>query len=138
MLNRIRVLSRDAGKSIVICTHILPDVQAISDSVVILARGKVRVSESLEKLNRPTSPAVHVRVAGESQSLVQHLQQAGLSVEEKEDGTLVVGGDTQDSVALIWSCAQASGAVVRTVTSAQNSLEEIFVEAVRENQSAGS
>ncbi len=36
MLNRIRRLARDEGKAVVICTHILPDVQAVSDAVVIL------------------------------------------------------------------------------------------------------
>jgi len=138
MLSRIRVLSRDAGKSVLICTHILPDVQAISDSVVILARGKVRVSESLDKLNRPTSPSVHVRVVGDNQPLVRCLNQAQMIVEEKEGGTLVVAGDAQDCVTQIWNCAAACGAVVRTITSSQNSLEEIFVEAVRENQSARS
>jgi len=136
MLSRIRVLARDAGKSILICTHILPDVQAISDSVVILARGKVRVAESLEQLNRPISPSVHVRVAGDSQPLVRKLQQAQLVVEEQETGTLVVAGAAQDCVSEIWSCAAACGAVIRQVKSSQNSLEEIFVEAVRENQSA--
>lgn len=138
MLSRIRVLAREAGKSIVICTHILPDVQSISDAVVILARGKVRVSESLDQLNRPTSPAVHVRTVGDSHLLSNQLKQAGLQVEEQDDGGMVVGGDSQDCVSQIWKSAAECGVVVRGISSAQNSLEEIFVQAVREAQSASS
>ena len=41
MLNRIQILSRDKGKAVLLCTHILPDVQAVSDSVVILAQARV-------------------------------------------------------------------------------------------------
>ncbi len=37
MLHRIRTLARDAGKAVMISTHILPDVRAICDMVVILA-----------------------------------------------------------------------------------------------------
>ena len=61
MLNRIRLLSRDQGKAVLLCTHILPDVQSISDSVIILAHGRVVVSETLAELSRPATPSLQVR-----------------------------------------------------------------------------
>ena len=69
MLNRIRLLSREHGKTVLLCTHILPDVQSISDSVVILARGRVQVSESLAELSRPATPSLQVRIAGIDRSV---------------------------------------------------------------------
>jgi ABC-type multidrug transport system ATPase subunit len=52
MLHRIRILTRDFRKSVILWTHILPDVQTICDQVVILAAGAVRVSNTLESLCR--------------------------------------------------------------------------------------
>src|SRR5688500_1878941 len=74
MLNRIRLLARDQGKAVLICTHILPDVQAISDSVVILARGRVQVSERLSILSRPASPSLEVRLLGSSDRFLDRIR----------------------------------------------------------------
>lgn len=52
MLRRIKRLTTQHGKAVVICTHILPDVQAVSDSVVILVHGSIRVSDQLENLSK--------------------------------------------------------------------------------------
>ena len=66
MLQRIRILAAKHGKSVLVSTHILPDVQAICDTVIILAKGRVRLVEKLSVLSRPVSPAFHVRVLGPS------------------------------------------------------------------------
>ena len=49
LLTRIRLLWSQSGKSVLISTHILPDVQAICDEVVILSNGQVRLSEPSRK-----------------------------------------------------------------------------------------
>ena len=36
MLSRIRILYRDYGKTVILSTHILPDVQTVCDNVAIL------------------------------------------------------------------------------------------------------
>ena len=64
LLNRIKILAEDSGKSVVISTHILPDVQSICDYALIIAQGRVRLNESLEVLNRPTSPTITVQIEG--------------------------------------------------------------------------
>ena len=45
-----KILARKHGKAVLLCTHILPDVQAVSDAVVILAKSRVRVADRLETL----------------------------------------------------------------------------------------
>ena len=44
LLNRIRILTNESGKSVLISTHILPDVQSICDHAVILAKGQIVLS----------------------------------------------------------------------------------------------
>jgi ABC-2 type transport system ATP-binding protein len=133
MLGRIHRLARDHGKAVLLCTHILPDVQAISDAVVILARGRVQVSDQLQALNRPTSPSIQVRLLGPPDQFVQKLGEAGLSVESSGNGMLVVQGPEEQLSQRVWQTARECGVGVRSLTPSRNSLEEIFLNAVQEH-----
>lgn len=133
MLNRIRRLAKDEGKTVLICTHILPDVQAISDAVVILAEGKVCVADSLANLNRPTSPSVQVRVLGSADEFAQALKGLGLTVELLETSRLVVRGAAESLSDQIWRAAYQAGVGIRSLSPSRNSLEEVFLNAVQGN-----
>ncbi len=138
MLNRIRVLAQKHDKSFIVSTHILPDVQAVSDAVVILAQGRVCVADELQNLSQPSSPAVHVRTVGSPAALIAELGARGLDVERHVDGRLSVACRCDDDLSLVWSAAQTSGAVIRSLTRASNSMEAIFLEAVQGASSADS
>jgi len=131
MLNRIRLLAKDNGKVVFICTHILPDVQAISDSVVILARGRVQVSERLVELSRPAVPALEVKLQGDPASFQESIRSCGIPCEERARGVLLMHGDPVLLSDVVWKLAAETGVVVRSLTPSRNSLEEIFLNAVR-------
>jgi ABC-2 type transport system ATP-binding protein len=131
MLNRIRVLASREHKSVVLCTHILQDVQAVSDAVVILGEGRVRVADRLETLMRRESPAVHVRTIGSSDALQAALQRQGLTVSEGYDGQLSAMGAGDANVERVWAAVRESGTLIKSLTPAQNSMEAIFMAAVR-------
>jgi ABC-2 type transport system ATP-binding protein len=132
MLNRIRVLARDHGKAVLICTHILPDVQSISEAVVILARGRVQVAERLTELSRPAEPSLEVRLLGSSDRFVEWIRGRGVAVDARPDDTLVLRGSPEELTSLVWESATQCGVCVRSITPSRNSLEEIFLKAVRE------
>jgi ABC-2 type transport system ATP-binding protein len=131
MLNRIRVLARDHGKAVLLCTHILPDVQSISNAVVILARGRVQVSQSLAELSRPAKPSLQVRLLGPSDQFVNRIRQRGIEVDTQSNGSLVLHGALEGMSEFVWRTASECGTGVRSMTPSRNSLEEIFVSAVR-------
>lgn len=132
MLNRIRVLARHHGKAVLICTHILPDVQSISDSVVILARGRVQISERLEVLNRPARPSLEVRLYGPSEALLERVQKLGVTSVIRSTGSILFHGAPEELSNKIWQAAQECGVGIRSMTPSRNSLEEIFLNAVRQ------
>jgi ABC-2 type transport system ATP-binding protein len=131
MLNRIRLLARDHGKAVLICTHILPDVQSISDYVVILARGRVQVSERLNELSRPATPALEVRLLGSSSRFVDVIRGRGIGVTAQSNGPVILEGAPDELAGQVWQAAGECGVGVRSMTPSQNSLEEIFLNAVR-------
>ena len=131
MLNRIRLLARDHGKAVLLCTHILPDVQSISDAVVILARGKVQVADTLSVLSRPAMPSLEVRLLGASGGFVDAMRGRGITIELRSNGGLVLLGAPDQLAPQVWQAANACGVGVCSMTPSRNSLEEIFLNAVR-------
>lgn len=132
MLNRIKRLSRDHQKAVILCTHILPDVQSVCDHVIILANGTVRVSDHLESLSQPTKPAMHVRLLGDQTGFMKRLRESNITVACNGNEQLTVLGEPDQLVPLIWKTAQEVGVAVRSLTPTRNSLEQIFLSAVHE------
>jgi len=136
MLSRVRTLVAKAGKTVILSTHILPDVQATCDDVVILAQGRMRVHERLDVLSKPSSPSIDIRVVGDPERFADRLTRAGLAASVAENGTLTVMADGAESSQRIWKLAQQSDTAIRSLAPAKNSLEKIFLDAVREEAHA--
>jgi ABC-2 type transport system ATP-binding protein len=132
MLRRIKRLSEDHDKAVLICTHILPDVQAVSDAVVILAGGRVVVADQLQALSWPVEPAIQIRLLDAPGAFIKHLKQAGLTAELAEHDTLVVRGPERELTQQVWAVARRSGVTISSLLPSRNSLEEIFLNAVQE------
>ena len=137
MLRRIKRLADDHGKAVVICTHILPDVQAVSDSVVILAKGRVRVADRLEQLSQPAEPSVRVRVVGSPEDFAGQLAATGLEASLDDNATVVVRGEQDELIRRVWTVARNRGVTIRSLVPSRNSLEEIFLRAVQEQPHGG-
>ena len=135
LLSRIRLLWSQSGKSVLISTHILPDVQAICDDAVIISQGQVRLSESLENLSRTESPSFSIRVYGNRDKFVVALRKNSLNPKINPDTSIVVESANPELSSLIWQSARDSNTVIQSLIPARNSLEEIFMEAVKEANS---
>ena len=132
MLTRIRTLARKHNKSIVLSTHILPDVQAVCDHVVMLVRGKIRIVDTLENLSRPAEPTLHISIDGDNNRFVQHLHQLGHTVSVDPDTTIRVGNVTDPAV--IWKAAADTDTSIRRFEPTINSLDKIFFEVTMGDQ----
>lgn len=141
MLSKIKTLANKANKDhkgVLISTHILPDVQAICDDVVIMVNGQVRLKDSLSNLRKPASPSVHVRTTTAPDRLLQVIQEAGGEAQMAEDGRIELLGVGSEASAKVWEWAKQAGVGIRSLTPARNSLEQVFIDAVREDRSAHS
>ncbi|MEE2686516.1 MAG: ABC transporter ATP-binding protein [Planctomycetota bacterium] len=134
MLGRIRVLSRKAGMSVLISTHILPDVQQICDHAIVLVDGEVRRVDSIENLNRPASPSLHLRIVGDEQRYCQVLREAGIGVTTDSSGRLVVSDPDGDLAGQLWSLAHHSGVGIRSLAPARTSLDDVFIQAMQQGE----
>ncbi len=138
MLRRVQLLAQKTGKAVLLSTHILPDVQAICDMVVILARGRVRLVDRLGVLNQPASPSFQVGVFGDAEKLARRMQQQGVELEPCGNNMLTVNDPDGSVVENVWRWAREEGVGIQKLTPARNSLEEIFLDAVKEEERADS
>ena len=136
-LKRIRILASKMGKSVLISTHILPDVQAICDNVVILSQGKVRLSESLATLTRTTQPSFCIRVLENRDRLVDALREQDVEVIKNPEGTLTVASQSSELPKTIWRAAYDAEVSIQSFIPARNSLEEVFLSTVTDLPETG-
>jgi ABC-2 type transport system ATP-binding protein len=132
LLNRISVLARKFGKTILLSTHILPDVQQVCDAVVILVKGKIRVTGSLEHLSQPASPGLRVAFSSGREKFIEHVRHLGLQVDASDVHYVHIDNMRQEQALEVWNWASQCGAAVSSLEPARASLEKIFMEAVRE------
>lgn len=137
MLSRIKTLARDHGKTVMLSTHILPDVRSVCDQVVMLVRGKVRLADSLDNLSRPIEPTVHVTVYGDSSALVDLVRRQGHEVTVDVDGSLRIGGVSDEQTSMVWHWAAETGTAIRRLEPAVNSLDKIFFDAAGASETPG-
>jgi ABC-2 type transport system ATP-binding protein len=136
MLARIRTLCTRHGKTVIISTHILPDVRQVCDHVIILAGGEVRLSESMDVLMRPGALGVTIHTSGDASRLVELLRRRGYSVRQRDTATFFVEAIDVRDASPIWELAATAEVGVLSMTPVRNSLEQIFMNAVRGHQHA--
>lgn len=138
MLELVRQLSRDLGKSIVFSTHILQDVEAVCDSAVLLERGRVVAQGALADLTRGGDREYRLRVESSS---AERVVPAGLpdALAAAGTGRVEVDGDGSFSVWLaddagtgpVFAAVAAHACHVRSLRLRRRTLEQVFLSAVR-------
>jgi ABC-2 type transport system ATP-binding protein len=126
----------DLGRTVLVSSHLLTEVQQTADDVVVLARGQLRHAGTLESLAGLTGdvvPVVRVRT-DHADALLAALAGAGLS------GQLdPVGGEPEVTVpqataAQVGSVAWAAGVEVDAIVTDRGSLEDAFLRLVGDTE----
>jgi ABC-2 type transport system ATP-binding protein len=139
MLSRVRILAHRHEKAIILCTHILPDIQKVSDDVIIMAQGRVKVAASLDELSVPRNPAQFVHYVGDGEPLMRAMRNRGFVVTPIEGKpAFSIPGEGENWLPQLWEAARQENASIRSILPARNSIDEIFLEAIREGSHANS
>jgi ABC-2 type transport system ATP-binding protein len=118
----LRHLAHERGRTVLVSSHVLGEVQASVDDVVVIAHGRLVHESSLSDLVALASPRVRV-VAPDAAALAALVADQGWSAEPEGDG-VVLGGAT---CAEVGAAAHRAGLELHLLAEEGGSLEEVFL-----------
>ncbi|WP_423494346.1 ATP-binding cassette domain-containing protein [Microbacterium esteraromaticum] len=124
----MRLLMRrlaDEGRTVLVSSHVLSEIEQVADNVVVLSRGRAVFSGSMDELADPSGGAVVVD-ATDRAALVTALTTAGLSFDLLRSGVTVRDSDA----ARVGALAAEAGIALSTLQQRGPSLEEVFLDLV--------
>lgn len=130
MLGLVRQLSRGLGKSVLMSTHILPDVEAVCDAAVVLERGRVVAQGSIAELTGAGPRRWALAVEPVTLPLDRILEECA-TVRPTRVGAHEIELRPPATPAQVFAAIVAAGGVVRTFVPRRRTLEEVFLEAVQ-------
>ncbi|HZD22681.1 MAG TPA: ABC transporter ATP-binding protein [Acidimicrobiia bacterium] len=117
---RLRALV-DEGKSVVVSTHDLADIEALADYVIVISQGRLVSEGPLEDL-LGGGGGIRVVVA-DTASAIRALATAGMDASPDDTGILVAAGDGSDVVKVL----AGAGIYPSEVKPARETLESVFL-----------
>jgi ABC-2 type transport system ATP-binding protein len=112
------------GRTILISSHVLAEIEQIADEVVIVHRGRFVAQAATSELAARASGGIRVR-SPQVDRLRSVLAEGGVEIGSAEGDLLVVKGTT---TAQIGELAAANGIVLHELAAEASSLEEAFLE----------
>lgn len=138
MLRLLEDLISETGKSVILCTHLLGDVERLCQQVVVLHRGTVLMSGSMAQLRQQTSGRYEVSWMADVENprddtFVQSLQQAGAVVTERPSAQRVRVTVPDDwTTRKFFELAQQQQIVLNQVRAEEEDLEGLFLRVTRD------
>lgn len=139
MLMLLEDLIAETGKSLILCTHVLTDVERLCEQVVVLNRGTVVISGSMEEMKRAGENRFEIQLRDPESEFLQKLRGAGgvvLHEEETADGTALVELPAGWGTRQLFSLAAECGTVITRLREDDENLERVFLRLTESTQDA--
>lgn len=129
ILQLARDLAHNKGMSLLFSSHLLPDVEAVCDYVVVLGSGRLLAEGKIQQLKQLHRQCYEVRLKNEPGPFAERLRALECRTEIRDDTILVQVPDGQTQQ-LLWKAAAEEGVQIRYLRPQRSTLEEVFLKAV--------
>jgi ABC-2 type transport system ATP-binding protein len=130
MLKLVAEMKNEQGMNVLVCSHLLRDIEQVCDEAVIMKDGAIVHHCNLEDERRSNRCFVELEVTGDDGNLRAALAEIGAEGVSEGGGrwriVLPAGGE----VDAIWGLAARQNLLVRKLTHRRDTLEEIFLKAM--------
>src|SRR5262249_21651335 len=127
MLQLLLTLGKEHGKSFLLCTHLLGDVERVCETVVILHRGQVLRQGSVEELRTRRQDRYRLQVQGPAAAFLAELRLEGVRVlDDNGRGELRVAVPEGWVTRAFFALADNHGVLLRGLQADDEDLEELF------------
>jgi ABC-2 type transport system ATP-binding protein len=137
MLELVRDVAHNKGINLILSSHLLPDVEYVCDHVIVLDKGAIAASGTIDALKGPAGRVFEVRVKGPLKPFLDALAAAGWDAHETDEDVMRVfvrdtAGTAGADQRRLCAIAQQSGVQVRHLKASLPSLEDVFARAIGE------
>ncbi len=133
MLSLIVDLGR-AGISVLLSSHLLPDVEKVCERVIIMGGGAVLTEGRLDDLNKPHPTLYRVDFTGDAVRFQRCLGDAGVRVLDQTGGSLRIDLPREGTQRLVLQAARDTETKLLGLQPKRSSLEETFMSAMHRQQ----
>jgi ABC-2 type transport system ATP-binding protein len=130
MLRLVREMKEKQKMSVLVCSHLLRDVEQVCDEVVIMNEGRIVHECDLEAERRSNKCFVELEVTGDDTNLRGALPEIGAEGVTEGGGRWRIVLPPGSEVGVLWGLVARQNLLVRKLTHRRDTLEEIFLKAV--------
>ena len=132
MLDLVRDISHNKGINVLVCSHLLPDIERTCDEVVVLFGGELKAQGMIKDLRSVAAELVDVELKEPNGAFIMKAAEAGMQlVEAKGPKYRLIGFPSLEQTSkTVYEVAKAAGCQIRGIAPAQKSLEEAFLEVI--------
>jgi ABC-2 type transport system ATP-binding protein len=136
MLRLLLALGRDHGKTVLLSTHLLGDVEQVCETVVILHQGRVLAQGGVAELRRRRHDRYRLQIQGDPQAYVEELRLEGVRLlQDNGRGELRVAVPAGWVTRTFFVLAAHHGVLLRGLQRDDEDLEELFHRVIAEDSS---
>ena len=135
MLELVRDIAHNKNISIILSSHLLPDVEYTCDHVVVMDKGRIATHGSIEDLKGPAGRVYELRIKGDLPRFVAALEGQGIECHETDEDIMrvfVPAGHPAGESARLFQLATQQGVQVRHLRPSLPTLEDVFAKAIGE------
>jgi ABC-2 type transport system ATP-binding protein len=130
MLRLVREMKEEQGMNVLLCSHLLRDVEQVCDEVVIMKDGMIVHECNLEEERRSNKCFVELEVTGDDANLRGALPAIGADGVTEGGGRWRIVLPPAVEIQALWGLLGRQNLLVRKLTYRRDTLEEIFLKAM--------
>src|SRR3954447_20671994 len=134
MLELVRDLGHNKGVSLILSSHLLPDVEYTCDHVVVMDKGQIATQGPIDELKGPAGRVYELRIKGDLRGFLDLLATQGMQTQATDEDVMrvFVPAEAGDHRAIFKAAAQL-GVQVRHLRPSVPTLEDVFAKAIGED-----
>jgi len=130
ILELIGEIASSKDISVLLCSHLLDDIESICTDMVIINKGQIAASGRIEDLKMINYRLYELKIKGELPAFSRELEAAGCRLEETEDRLIKIYTPPDFNQMEIFRAAARNGVQVRQFARSQSRLEDLFARVV--------
>ena len=130
MLTLIRDLGHNKGVNLILCSHLLPDVEHCCDHVVVMDKGRIATQGPIQELKGPRGHVFEIRAKDGHDRLVAACRAAGFECHETDEDVMRVFVPEDMGAREVFALAAREGLQLRHLRPSLPTLEDVFAKAV--------